>query len=89
MDNAEEPAAARLSYLGKVKSKYLETKRKTLIKNLMDFDVEKRGSFKIEQVADIVEKLMVETEESARKSKIIILLVGSILVLSTVLFGVS
>lgn len=83
----DKQAAARKSYLEKAKSKYLETKRATLIKNLMEFDKEKRGSFRIDQVADIVEKLMVEKEESAKKSKLIVLLVVSIVVLAAAVFG--
>ena len=83
----EGRTAERKSYLDKAKLMYLRTKRNTLIDHLMEYDREKSGSFPIDQVADIIEELEAEKEESARKSKVIILLAASVVFLAVAVLG--
>jgi len=80
---------ARKSWLDKAQSKYVEAQRKTLIENLMKYDVEGNGSFKIEQVADIVQSLMNEKKETKRKNKIIFLLVIALILFTVTVFCVT
>ena len=83
----EGRTSERKSYLDKAKLMYLRTKRNTLIDHLMEYDREKSGSFPIDQVADIIEELEAEKEESARKNKVIILLAASVVFLTVAVLG--
>jgi len=84
----QEKLRARASWLDKVQSKYLRAQRDTLIENLMKYDVDGKGKFEIEQVADIVQSLINEKKETQRKNKIIILLSVSMLIFAIIVLCV-